>query len=135
MDAEIGSQSEERNDYKALLRPIHLGSLTTKQCPDSLSSPIPAKYSNITVANSDSAHDPDWLGSDSARITVQFDNFHPRSDPNHLQQPRDAFANIGWLGNQTQHEMAFAREIVKVARVHDDTHLAQEIDRQIFVGS
>ena len=46
----------------------------------------------------------------------------------HLQQARDAFAKGGRFGDQAQHEMAFVWKIVEVSRVHDDTHLAQEID-------
>jgi len=47
----------------------------------------------------------------------------------HLQQPRDACAKVCGLRDQAQHEMAFAGKIVEVSRMHDDSHLAQEINR------
>src|SRR5208337_5578961 len=41
----------------------------------------------------------------------------------------------GGLGDQAEHEMAFAGKIVEVAGMNDDTHLPQEVDGQIFVSS
>lgn len=66
--------------------------------------------------------------------------FHPEARPTEkdealqhssfddLQQPRNAFAKVCRFGDQAQHQMSFAGKIVEVSRMHDDSHLAQEID-------
>src|ERR1019366_6112830 len=54
---------------------------------------------------------------------------------NALQQPRHPFSKRPGVADQTQHEMAFARKIVKMSGMHDDTHLSQDVDGQIFVRS
>ena len=73
-----------------------------------------------------SAHDPDWLGSDSARIAGNptADSL-PHSDPNRLQQACDALAKIRWLGDQAKHEMPLVGKIVEVSGMDAHLRLAQ----------
>jgi len=41
------------------------------------------------------------------------------------QQAVDALAKVGWLGDQTEHEMAFARKIIEVAGMRQYRFLPQ----------